>query len=93
MFAQEPDQQKHRGVGPADYEDRPDEQVQADVNEALTQDAMLDPSAVTVSVQNGRVTLTGIVASDAERLRAEECARSVHGANECDNQLTVSGTR
>jgi osmotically-inducible protein OsmY len=93
IFAEESDQQKHRGTAPANYDDRPDEEVRTAVNEALTQDATLDPSGVTVSVQGGRVTLAGTVASDADRQRAEECALSVHGVNGCDNTLTVSSAR
>lgn len=93
IFAEEPDQQKHRGTAPANYDDRPDEEVRTAVNEALTQDAMLDPSGVTVSVKGGRVTLAGTVSSDADRQRAEECALSVHGVSGCDNTLTVSSAR
>lgn len=93
IFAEEADQQKHRGTAPANYDDRPDGQVETAVNEALTQDAMLDPSGIVVSVERGQVTLAGTVASDADRQRAEECARTVHGVNGFNNNLTVSAAR
>jgi osmotically-inducible protein OsmY len=89
IFAANEDQQKHRGTGPADY-DRPDEQVRAAVNEALTQDAMLDPTNISAMVQGGKVVLSGTVASDADRRRAEECVSAVHGVTSCDNNLKVS---
>ena len=88
IFAEVEEQQKHKGVGPAGY-DRSDEDVQAAVNEALTDDAMLDPTNVIVSVRDGVVTLEGSVVNDASRSRAEECAMSVHGAHRCDNNIKV----
>ncbi len=91
IFAENEDQQKHRGTGPADY-DRPDEQVRAAANEALTQDTMLDPTNISVTVQGGRAVLDGTVASEADRRRAEECVSAVHGVTSCNNNLKVSAS-
>ncbi|MCJ8520151.1 osmotically-inducible protein OsmY [Pseudorhizobium tarimense] len=89
IFAEGDEQQKHRGVAPAGY-DRSDEDVKAAVNEALTQDAMLDPTAIIVGVREGKVTLEGSVTKEADRRRAEECALSVHGVNSCENNIRVA---
>lgn len=91
IFAEKEDQQKHRGRGPAGY-DRPDEQVLAAVNEALTQDAMLDPTNISATVHGGRVVLDGTVASEADRRQAEECVSAVHGVTSFDNNLKVSAS-
>ncbi|HEX2148505.1 MAG TPA: BON domain-containing protein, partial [Pseudorhizobium sp.] len=84
IFAEDADQQKHRGEAPAGY-DRPDEHVETAVNEALTQDPTLDPTNIAVTVRNGRVLLEGTVASEADRQRAEECVSGVHGVSGCEN--------
>lgn len=89
IFAENPDQEKHVGAAPVGY-DRPDEQVEAAANEALTQDPMLDPTDISVRVRNGRLDLNGTVASEADRRRAEECVTAVHGVASCNNNLTVS---
>lgn len=91
IFAENPDQQKNVGAAPAGY-DRPDEQVEAAANEALTQDPMLDPTNISVRVRDGRVALDGTVASEADRRRAEECVTAVHGVASCDNNLKVSAS-
>jgi osmotically-inducible protein OsmY len=89
IFADNADQQKHRGSAPDAYQ-RPDEHVQTGVNEALTQDPLLDPTNIVVTVHGGRVILEGTVASDADRRRAEECALAVNGVNGCENNLKIS---
>ncbi len=91
IFAQNEDQQKHHGEGPADY-NRPDEQVRTAVNEALTQEPMIDPTSISVSVVDGRVVLDGTVQSEADRRQAEQCVSTVHGVRSCDNNLKVSAS-
>lgn len=51
-----------------------DEDIRADVEEALTEDSRLDASDVQVSGENGIVTLRGRVQSREDRRRAEELA-------------------
>jgi osmotically-inducible protein OsmY len=41
-------------------------------------------------VENGRVTLTGAVGSEAERAKAGLAARDVFGAMSVDNELKVA---
>ncbi|HEX5934837.1 MAG TPA: BON domain-containing protein [Pseudorhizobium sp.] len=86
IFAENSEQQKHQGVAPTDYQ-RPDDHIQSAVNEALTQDTFLDPTNISVSVRNGRVTLDGTVSNEADRRRAEECVSRVHGVTGCQNNL------
>ena len=45
-----------------------------------------------VRTQNGVVTLAGNVGSRAERMRAEQIARSVHGVKLVRNNLIIYGT-
>jgi osmotically-inducible protein OsmY len=92
IFADTPEQEKKRGVAPADY-DRPDPDIEAAVKEALTQDSFLDPTAITVSVKDGVVSLDGSVASEADLRRAEKCIENVHGVRSCSNNLIVAGER
>lgn len=51
-----------------------DEDIRADVEEALTEDSRLDASDVQVAAENGIVTLRGRVQSREDRRRAEELA-------------------
>lgn len=44
----------------------------------------------TVSVENGKVTLTGLVPSESDRVRAQEITTAVAGVVSVDNQLRVS---
>jgi osmotically-inducible protein OsmY len=50
----------------------------------------VNPGAIKVESRDGRVTLTGSVASRAERALAERVARDVKEAQSINNQLTVS---
>lgn len=92
IFAEEPEQEKQIGKAPRDY-DRPDHLIAEDVNEQLTQDAFLDPTNMTVSVENGEVTLEGYVAQHADKVRAEEAVRNVAGVTGCQNNLRIAPER
>ena len=50
----------------------------------------LRDSTINVDVDNGVVTLSGTVASAAQRTRAEQVAKSVEGVKSVRNQLKVS---
>lgn len=93
IFADDSEQEKHAGKAPANYEERPDELVERDIKEQLTQDAFLDPTNLTVSVQNGEVLLEGFVAQLADKERAESTAMSVAGARSCRNNLRLAPER
>lgn len=55
-------------------------------------DAELKGSGVIVNVSNGVVTLTGNVAGEAQKGRAEQLARSVEGVTNVRNELRISKT-
>jgi hypothetical protein len=92
IFATEPGQEKQAGKGPAGYQ-RADDLIEQDVNEQLTQDAFLDPTNITVTVQDGVVSLGGYVAQLADKERAEACVLSVEGAQSCQNNLRLAPER
>lgn len=78
----------HRGKGPAQ---RSDEEIRAEVEEALTEDSWLDASEVQVSVEGGVVTLTGTVDARASKRRAEDLTDQVSGVRDVDNNLSIAG--
>jgi hypothetical protein len=55
----------------------------------LTRDERLSQQPVIVEANDGVLTLSGTVTSEAERARAEQIARSA-GADRIDNRLTVA---
>lgn len=57
--------------------------------ELATADDLRD-STINVDVDNGVVTLTGTVASQAQKTRAQNVARGVEGVTNVRNNLTVS---
>ncbi|WJR65379.1 BON domain-containing protein [Neorhizobium sp. CSC1952] len=92
IFAERPEQEKQIGKAPSDYE-RPDDLIAEDVNEQLTQDAFLDPTNMSVSVENGEVVLEGYVAQLADKARAEEAVLNVAGVTACRNNLRIAPER
>jgi CBS domain-containing protein len=78
----------HQGRGPKNYQ-RSDDRIREDVNERLTDDAMIDASEIEVTVQNREVTLSGTVRNRQERRRAEDIAESVPGVTHVQNDLRV----
>jgi hypothetical protein len=92
IFADDPAEGNYTDVAPAEY-DRPDHFVAQAVREKLTQDAFLDPTDITVTVENGEVMLEGFVAQLSGRERAEECALSVEGVRSCRNNLRLAPER
>lgn len=84
-FQGEPD---HRGRGPRNWT-RSDERIADDVHQRLTDDPHVDASDVDVKVENGEVTLSGLVDDRRAKRRAEDCAESVSGVRHCQNNLRV----
>jgi hypothetical protein len=78
----------HRGRGPAGYT-RSDERISEDVHERLTDDAGVDASGITVSVENCEVTLNGLVPTRYQKRRAEDCVEDVSGVRHVQNNLRV----
>lgn len=50
--------------------DRPDQEIKAEIQQALRWDALIDDALIEVAVEDGRVDLTGTVGSAAEKARA-----------------------
>lgn len=58
---------------------------------ALNSDAELKAANITVEVKEGVVTLSGALASDGQKSKAERLVRAVGGVKDVKNQLRVSG--
>src|SRR5262249_31222126 len=78
----------HQGRGPRGYT-RSDDRIREDVNDRLTDDAMVDASEVGVMVSSCEVTLSGTVNSREERRRAEDIAENVSGVKHVQNNIRV----
>jgi osmotically-inducible protein OsmY len=78
----------HRGRGPRGYR-RSDERIAEEIHDRLTDDPRLDAGEIQVDINGGEVTLTGNVASRADRRRAEDIAESVSGVSYVMNNLRV----
>jgi hypothetical protein len=78
----------YAGRGPRNYR-RSDGRIEEDINEGLTQHSMIDATDIEVSVQNGEVTLRGVVDSRAAKRLAEDIADWVSGVKEVHNQIRV----
>jgi hypothetical protein len=78
----------YAGRGPRGYH-RSDDRILEDVCEWFTEHSRLDPSDVEVTVRSGEVTLSGTVATRAEKRLAEDIADMVFGVVEVHNRLRV----
>ena len=66
-----------------------DSGVQAAVDKKLNDDPRLSELGITATVVNGKVTLLGLVHSQAEKSQVERAVRSVKGVKSVDNQIAV----
>jgi len=88
--AGEPDlQPSFAGRGPKGYR-RSDARIREDVSDALTDDAAIDASDITVQVQDCDVTLMGTVADREQKRRAADLAEQVAGVRDVMNRLRLS---
>jgi len=76
----------HRGKAPKNYV-RSDERVFEDVCETLTAQDAVDASDITVTVEEGVVTLDGNVATDHMKELAEEAIMDLPGVKSVRNTL------
>ena len=67
-----------------------DSMVQAAVDKKLSNDPQLSALGVTATVINGKVTLIGLVHSQAEKSQVERAVKAVKGVKSVDNQISVS---
>ena len=66
-----------------------DDVLQQDVLEELRDEPTVDASQIGVAAKDGVITLTGVVATYAEKLAAEEAAKRVYGVRGVADDVTV----
>lgn len=69
-----------------------DSAIQANISKKFLDDPELASADVSASAGGGRVTLTGKVATQALKSRAEKLAQSVKGVRSVDNKITVDNS-
>ena len=69
--------------------ERPDAWITTKVKMSLLTTDNVPSNAINVDTVDGRVTLHGIVATDAEKTKAEEVARTIEGVRTVNNLLQV----
>ena len=79
----------HRGEGPVSQVDD-DTRIVDELNKRLTDDPELNASHIVATSQDGLVTLSGAVTTNADRSRAEGLASAVKGVRQVKNNLTVA---
>ena len=67
-----------------------DSTIQAAVDKKLNNDPQLSALGITATVMNGKVTLIGMVHSQAEKSQVERAVKAVKGVKAVDNQISVS---
>jgi len=72
-----------------DLKERPDDELNRDVQNALLLDPAADSYEVQTKVASGKVTLTGKVQSYQERLTAERVVEGVRGVRSVQNDIEV----
>ena len=70
---------------------RPDEEITNDVKNALLADPATDAYELTVSTNNGIVSLSGKVNSWTERMLSEDVAKGVKGVTDINNNVAITG--
>jgi len=78
----------YRGVGPKNYT-RSDQRITEDLCEALTRDAHVDPSDISVNVSGGVVTLGGTVRNRWMKHRIEDLAAACEGVRSVENGIQI----
>lgn len=76
------------GKGPRNYR-RTDEQIKDEICHKLTFDPDIDATDIDLVVENGEVTLTGMVHTRREKRQAEEMTEDIFGVNNVHNNLRV----
>jgi osmotically-inducible protein OsmY len=71
-------------------DERPDEALANDVERAFVMNPVTESWEIDADVEDGRVTLTGMVESWQEKQLAARVARSVNGVAEVDNRIGVT---
>jgi len=79
----------YEGKGPKNY-DRPSERILEDVNARLTDDPLLDASAIEVQMDSHGVILLGFAPDRVSKRRAYDIAESVRGVKNVENRIRIS---
>ncbi len=88
LGSETPMEQRRRGRGPKGWR-RTDERIYEDVGDAIDRHGAVDASEVTVRVENGEVTLEGLVSSRRDKRIIEDIVEDVRGVNDVHNHLRV----
>jgi osmotically-inducible protein OsmY len=85
---------RYSGYGPYSGKvRRADGEIEADIIESLVRDTWTNADRINVEVQDGVVTLTGEVASAAEKRVAGDDAWDTRGVVDVDNNLEIKSLR
>ncbi|HEY3037458.1 MAG TPA: BON domain-containing protein [Pyrinomonadaceae bacterium] len=63
--------------------------VQSAIDKKITDDPTLSSLGITATVLDGKVTLTGIVKSEALKSQVDKAIRAINGVKQVDNQIVV----
>jgi osmotically-inducible protein OsmY len=80
--------ERRMGRPPRGYQ-RPDERIREEICDRLIDHEWIDASDVDVRVQNGEVTLIGVVMERQAKRSLEDLAESILGVKEVHNQIRV----
>jgi osmotically-inducible protein OsmY len=80
----------YRGLAPKGYS-RTDERIREDICDELTRRSDIDPSRLSVRVEDGDVTLEGAVRDLETRRLVDEVASCSVGVKQVHNELRVEG--
>lgn len=69
-----------------------DHQIAIRIRQMLA-DNRIEPSNITLSVQNGTVTLQGSVSDESTKKQVSDMIKNINGVNQVDNQLQVNGSQ
>lgn len=66
-----------------------DATIQAAIDKKISDDPTLSSLGITAMVLDGKVTLTGVVKTEALKARVERAVRNIKGVQSVDNQISV----
>jgi osmotically-inducible protein OsmY len=69
--------------------DRSDEQIKAEIEEAMLAEPAADLREITIEAREGRIRFTGTLDSFQEKKSCERIAQSVRGVVEVENKIWV----
>ena len=84
-----PAPQPPQAMAPEAPKPDPDKELARRVKQALDSDGKVQGGAIDVTASDGKVTLWGTTATDAERKHAASVATKVEGVKSVDNQIKV----